>query len=117
MRIHGTAERAEYAESLPIQWIVDWGVVVGGAILVALAGAWLSAARNARGPARIGAVAAIASITVHDLMDFALEELGPALAELRRSASSKARIARPELPRVRSRSPRRTSWARWGRAQ
>lgn len=110
VRLHGVGDRVEYAESLPIQWLVDWGVVVGSAILLALGLAWASAARAATSPVRIGAVAAIASITVHDLVDFALEELGLAIVAI---ALFAAVLARPEKTPLETRTRRWLDRGRW----
>lgn len=91
--LYGSDLRIEYAENLPIQWIVDWGIVVGGGILGALGWAWLTATRTVSLPARAGALAAVASIAAHDLVDFALEELGIAIVAVALLAAACARPA------------------------
>jgi tetratricopeptide (TPR) repeat protein/O-antigen ligase len=79
VQIHGSATRYEYPENLILQWLSEWGVPFGLAMLVVLGRAWLRAAREVRSPSHAGALAAVASIAVHDLVDFALERLGVAV--------------------------------------
>lgn len=76
VELHGSAFRFEYPENLLVQWTSEWGLLFGAAMLVVLGRAWVGAARQARSPSRMGALAATASIAVHDQVDFALERLG-----------------------------------------
>jgi tetratricopeptide (TPR) repeat protein len=71
--------RFDYAESLLVQWAVDWGVPVTIALAAGLAVLWVRAARRARSHARVGAVAAVATVVAQNMVDLGLELLGPAL--------------------------------------
>lgn len=76
VHLHGSVARSEYPESFPVQWLVEWGLPVGIAMLAGTASLWLGAARGALDPSRTGALAGIASIAAHELFDFATEEPG-----------------------------------------
>ncbi len=79
VRLYGSDERPEHPENLPIEWAAEIGVPVALAVLGLLAVAWFRAARSARSPAQLGALAAVFSLCVHDLFDFALEMVGTAV--------------------------------------
>lgn len=71
--------RFDYAENLFVQWAVDWGLPVTIALTAGLAWLLVSAARQARSHARVGAVAAIGTVVAQNMVDLGLELLGPAL--------------------------------------
>ncbi|MBX7196315.1 MAG: hypothetical protein K1X94_29955, partial [Sandaracinaceae bacterium] len=70
--------RFEYAESFPAQWAVDWGIVVGPIIVIALGIVLIRAVRQADHPHLRGAVAGVCAYAIQNLVDFGLEELGSA---------------------------------------
>lgn len=74
--MHGTSARFEHPENLVAQWTSEWGLVVGVVLLGALALAWLRSLRDARSFTRLGALAGLAALVVHDLVDFACEMPG-----------------------------------------
>jgi tetratricopeptide (TPR) repeat protein len=96
--------RFDYAESLLVQWAVDWGVPATVALSAALATLWARAALRARSHARVGAVAAIATVVAQNMVDLGLELLGPALvaACLLGGCSSFPRTLRPQATRARA---------------
>lgn len=71
--------RFDYAESLFVQWAVDWGLPATLALMGAVVVLWVRAARRARSHARVGAVAAVATVVAQNQVDLGLELLGPAL--------------------------------------
>ncbi len=71
--------RFDYAESLFVQWAVDWGFPVTLALIGAVVVLWIRAAQRARSHARVGAVAAVATVVAQNQVDLGLELLGPAL--------------------------------------
>ena len=96
--------RFDYAENLLVQWAADWGIPVAVALTAALA--WLlgRAALKARSHARVGAVAAVATVVAQNLVDLGLELLGPALvtACLLGGCASFPRSGRPAPRRARA---------------
>jgi tetratricopeptide (TPR) repeat protein len=96
--------RFDYAESLLVQWAVDWGVPATLALSAGLATLWLRAALQARSHARVGAVAAVATVVAQNMVDLGLELLGPALvaACLLGGCASFPRTARPQATRARA---------------
>lgn len=69
-----------FPENVAAQLVSEWGLIVGGAALLGLV--WAVALRLARAhrPQEMGAAAALASVLVHDLVDFSLEMPGMAVA-------------------------------------
>jgi tetratricopeptide (TPR) repeat protein len=90
--------RFDYAESLLVQWVVDWGLPAALALSIALAALWARAALRARSHARVGAVAAVATVVAQNMVDLGLELLGPALvaACLLGACASFPRVNRPQ---------------------
>ncbi len=76
---YGQSVRIVHPENLVAQWCVEWGFVVAGVLLVALAIAILRASRRARSWAHLGGVAGLIAIFAHDMVDFALELAGIAV--------------------------------------
>ncbi|MDQ3030800.1 MAG: O-antigen ligase family protein [Myxococcota bacterium] len=76
VRLHGSDERPEHPENIAIEWIAELGIPVAIVVLAALLVAIVRAARSGRSPAQLGAIAAVVSLGVHDLFDFALEMVG-----------------------------------------
>lgn len=76
--VHVTPYRFEHAENLVAQWSAEWGWPVAGALLVALAWAWARRLRTPRSFASLGALAAVATIATHNLVDLGLELAGVA---------------------------------------
>ncbi|MFW6086841.1 MAG: tetratricopeptide repeat protein, partial [Myxococcota bacterium] len=71
--------RAEYAESFPVQWAAEWGLPVTLGLVGVLAMGLRRALGKVRSTERAGALAAVASIAVHELVDFSLELVGVAV--------------------------------------
>jgi len=96
--------RFDYAESLLVQWAVDWGVPIALALSAAMATLWVRAALRARSHARVGAVAAVATVVAQNMVDLGLELLGPALvaACLLGGCASFPRTSRPQATRARA---------------
>lgn len=95
--------RFDYAESLPVQWAVDWGTPATLALIIGLGWLWLRGALRARSHARVGAVAAVATVVAQNLVDLGLELLGPALvtASLLGGCASFPRSTRGSVKRAR----------------
>ncbi len=70
--------RYEYAENFPAQWAVDWGIVVGPLIVVALAYVVVRATVQADRPHLFGGLAGLVAYAVQNLVDFGMEALGSA---------------------------------------
>lgn len=70
--------RYEYAESFPAQWAVDWGIVVGPLVALALAYVVVRAIVQANRPHLFGALAGLTAYTLQNLVDFGMEMLGSA---------------------------------------
>ncbi|UJR80402.1 O-antigen ligase family protein [Sandaracinus amylolyticus] len=96
VRLFGTDERIDHPENIVVQWTSEWGLIVGVALLVTLAAAWARGALAARSPAQMGALASVASIATHDLVDFALEMPGIAMVATTALAAAIAPSARRE---------------------
>lgn len=76
----GGARTFTHPENLPLQWIVDMGVVPGSLLLAGLAYCLFKGCREARRDVlRWGALIAVFTLGLHDLADFSLEFLGVAL--------------------------------------
>ena len=75
----GLETRYQYAECLPVQLAAEVGVPLALASFIVLGRAWLGSVVQARSWPRLGACAAVASIALHDLADFALELPGIAV--------------------------------------
>lgn len=67
-----TSARATHVENLPVQWLLEWGVPIGGALLFALF-ALVAHGLRPRTPRKLALGVATASLIVHDLFDFATE--------------------------------------------
>ncbi len=78
VQYEGTEMRFTHAENLPAEWIAEWGLPVGGALLLALALAVARGLYGARSILRIGALSGITAITAQNLADFSLELSGVA---------------------------------------
>lgn len=78
VRLFGTSERVEQPENFVVQWASEWGLPATLALLAVLARAWLRAT-STRSRVRWGALAGVASIAAHDLLDFATEVVGIAV--------------------------------------
>jgi tetratricopeptide (TPR) repeat protein len=70
--------RFEYAESFPAQWAVDWGIVVGPAIAIAIGYVVVRAVVQANRPHLYGGLAGVVAYAVQNLVDFGTEMLGSA---------------------------------------
>ena len=75
----GSQERYLHPENLVAQWVVEWGVIAGGIVLLALAVALFRVVLRVRRTASIGAAAALVGLVCHDLVDFSLEMAGVAV--------------------------------------
>lgn len=74
-----TQYRAEHPESFFVQWASEWGLPAALALLVILAVALVRAAGTLRSVEQAGALAAVGSVAVHELVDFSLELVGMAV--------------------------------------
>lgn len=70
---HGLDRRFTHPENFLAQWTSEWGLLVGVTLAVLLAIGLFRALRRAKGWVALGGFAAIVSIVVHDLVDFAME--------------------------------------------
>ncbi|MGE0792228.1 MAG: O-antigen ligase family protein [Sandaracinaceae bacterium] len=75
----GSEVRFTHAESFPSHWSAEWGLVMATALIAVLAASMYRAIRAARGWTQLGALAALAGLAVHELVDFATERLGVAV--------------------------------------
>ncbi|MCC6874132.1 MAG: hypothetical protein IT378_07470, partial [Sandaracinaceae bacterium] len=73
---HGTDLRFTHPESWPAQWSAEWGLPLAIALAAVLLVALARSARQAHRWAQLGALAGVASLGLHDLVDFASERLG-----------------------------------------
>lgn len=79
----------EYPENILVQLITEWGVIVGGLVLLGLGWALARRLSRASGAQQIGALMGVAAVLLHNLVDFSLEILGvavPAVAILAAAA-------------------------------
>jgi hypothetical protein len=72
----GTDSRYTHPENFIGQLTSEWGLVVAAIVLAALLVGALRAVREARSWTHLGAIAALASIATHELVDFATERVG-----------------------------------------
>lgn len=68
--------RVEYAENLAIQWLTDWGLLIGGLLLALLAVCLYRGLRSSRNPAMLGAAVGASAITLQNLVDYSIELAG-----------------------------------------
>ncbi|MEM9457158.1 MAG: O-antigen ligase family protein [Myxococcota bacterium] len=67
-----------YIESIPVTFIVEWGPVVGGALLLAGLGWWAMTVRAGSGPGPRTLAVGLLAVALHNGLDFGLELLGVA---------------------------------------
>ncbi|MCA9600837.1 MAG: O-antigen ligase family protein, partial [Myxococcales bacterium] len=79
VRVRGDTKRYVYPENFVAEWASEWGVIVALGLLLVLAVALGRAAWTTPSRTRIAAIACIVAVLVHDLFDFTLELLGPAV--------------------------------------
>jgi hypothetical protein len=95
-----TTLRFAYPENIVAQWVSEWGLWVGGMLLLLLLSRLVRIALRTTSETRIAAVAAILGYLVHEFFDFSAELAGPAvvaaalLGALLASASDAQRFAR-----------------------
>lgn len=94
--------RATRPENLVVQWTSEWGLPVGLLLFGGLVALVLVAAGRARSWPRIGAVAGLAALVVHDMVDFATEMVGVAVV----AAALLAAVVAPRTHRRSGGSPR-----------
>lgn len=76
-----------HAENGYLQALIDWGVPGAAALLLLLGAAALAAARRWRaGPLEAGAMAALATLAVHEIADFSIEMPGVAMTAIAASS-------------------------------
>lgn len=94
---HGSTERFTHPENLIAQWTSEWGLVASAALLAVLGAAVIRSVAGATKWSRLGAAAGLASLVVHDLVDFALEMAGVAVvaAALLAAVIAPRRSSRP----------------------
>ncbi|MEM7435803.1 MAG: O-antigen ligase family protein [Myxococcota bacterium] len=73
---YGSAKRFFYPENILVQWTSEWGVVVGLALLLIVAGSIVRGFRLERSHAHLGALAGLVAIGTHQMVDFSLELAG-----------------------------------------
>lgn len=103
---HGVQYRYTHPENWLAQWSSEWGLIVTAGLVVVIASVGLRAMYKSRSWSRAGALAAIASILIHDLVDFALERIGVAIVAAAIAGAAVAprqRRVKPEGARLRSR--------------
>ena len=74
--VMGSDSRYTHPENFLGQLASEWGFVVAALVLGALLVGALQAVREARSWTHLGAIAALASIATHELVDFATERVG-----------------------------------------
>jgi tetratricopeptide (TPR) repeat protein len=100
-KLHADWMTFSHVECGPLQALVDLGLLVGVALIVAWAVALVQAARREGMLLRMGAVAGLVGVTLHDLADFSLEGAGAV-------GLTAAVLWGLAAPAARSRSARRT---------
>jgi len=78
-REEGTLQRFEHAESFPIEWAAEWGLVVASIALLVLGRDVLGALRRAKKPAARGALVALVVYGCHNLAELGTEIYGSVL--------------------------------------
>lgn len=76
---HGQDVRFTHPENLLAQWTSEWGLVVGVGLMAVILGSIVRAVRGAHTWTHLGALAGVASIAIHELVDFATELSGVAV--------------------------------------
>lgn len=71
--------RAEYAENFVVQWLAEWGVVVGGLVLIGMAWTYRAAWWRAKSRLHAAALVALALAAVQNLVDLGFELSGIAV--------------------------------------
>ncbi|MCS6856629.1 MAG: hypothetical protein NZM37_02850, partial [Sandaracinaceae bacterium] len=85
--------RFEYAENFVAQWLSEWGLPVGGIVIVLLGRGLIESIKGVRRMASAGAAAGLLAYIVQNLVDFGMESLGSAsvAAALLGSLSTRSR--------------------------
>ena len=79
----GTTNRYVHPENLLVQWFSEWGLPISIAVLGLITVAvWQARHRIRRSWSRTGALVAVASLVVHDMVDFCLEMPGIAVVAI-----------------------------------
>jgi len=93
-----------HPENMIVQLVTDWGLLVGGAVLIGIAVLLYSRCKNARSVPEIGAIVGLCALVFQNLMDFSLELLGaslPAAALLGCLSYGKIKAVRIDLTKYR----------------
>lgn len=72
----GSTHRFTHPENLPVQWASEWGVPVALALLATLVVVLVQRFKKVRGYAHLGAIVAVVTMAVQNLVDFGLEMAG-----------------------------------------
>jgi len=75
----GTDKRYFYPENLPVQWASEWGIPIALALLVIVIWSIGRGFRLRRSWARLGGLAGLVAIGIHQVADFSLELVGVAV--------------------------------------
>jgi hypothetical protein len=76
VHLSGSDLRFEYAECFPVQWAAEWGFPFALAMIVVLVVLSFRGVRSELSAERVGALAALAGLATHELVDFSTERLG-----------------------------------------
>ncbi len=92
--------RSRDAESLPLQYALEFGLPLAVLLLGGAALRWVFALRHWRSPAQLGGLVGIAAISVQNLLDFSLERTGIALPAAVCLGAALPRLRSPVLARL-----------------
>jgi tetratricopeptide (TPR) repeat protein len=76
---NGDLARVTHLETVPLQWVTEWGLVPAGAWIVASATATVAALRRGRSLRRRAALISVVAIGLQNLVDFSFEMTGVAV--------------------------------------
>lgn len=111
-----------FPENVVLQFLSEWGLIVGGFALLAVVGGVFNRVLRVRKPHEIGASVAVASVLAHDMVDFSLEMPGVAIAAAaimgslspgphRRSRERRRWTFIPSVLEVKAGAPLALAWA------
>lgn len=105
VQLFGSDERHDFPESFPVQWAAEWGLPFAIGMAGTLGLLTLRSLRSSPSIERIGALAALLGLAVHELVDFATESPGVLVV-----ASLVAVAALYDRPRAKPAAATRTPW-------
>ncbi len=100
--VMGTRARFEYPENIVVQWLVEWGIPFGLAMIAIVSAAVIRATERLGSSVQSAALSSVVALGIHNLVDFSLEMLGIAVV-----AAATLAVGLPTPRRKRSDSGRR----------